>query len=63
VGEATLPVSHSSPAFTVPEGDSIPESMAYDPKGKTFYLGEDLLPWGAGQATARLTNRAARSVF
>jgi hypothetical protein len=37
--EATTPVSHSSPAFIVPEGDLVPESMAYDPEGKFFYFG------------------------
>jgi hypothetical protein len=39
VREATPPVSHSTPAFVVAEGDLSPESMAYDPKGKNFYLG------------------------
>ena len=39
VREATPPVSHSRPAFIVPEGDLAPESMAYDPTGKSFYLG------------------------
>jgi sugar lactone lactonase YvrE len=39
VREATPPVSHSSAAFVVAEGDLAPESMAYDPKGQSFYLG------------------------
>src|SRR5258708_33006767 len=39
VREATPMVSHSSPAFTVAEGDLVPESVAYDPKGKHFYFG------------------------
>jgi sugar lactone lactonase YvrE len=39
VNEATAPVSHSSRAFIVPEGDLAPESIAYDPKGKHFYFG------------------------
>jgi hypothetical protein len=37
--EATPPVSHSTSAFVVAEGDLAPESMSYDPKGKSFYLG------------------------
>lgn len=37
--EATPPVSHSTSAFVVAEGDLAPESMAYDPKGESFYLG------------------------
>jgi hypothetical protein len=37
--ESTPPVSHSIPAFTIAEGDLVPESMAYDPIGKQFYLG------------------------
>jgi hypothetical protein len=36
---ATPPVSHSKPAFRVAEGDLVPESVAYDPKGKIFYFG------------------------
>jgi hypothetical protein len=36
---ATPVVSHSSPVFTVAEGDLVPESVAYDPKGKHFYFG------------------------
>jgi hypothetical protein len=39
VREATPPVSHSTAAFVVAEGDLAPESVAYDPKGKSFYLG------------------------
>ncbi len=39
VREATPPVLHSSPAFTVAEGDLTPESMAYDPSGRKFYFG------------------------
>lgn len=37
--EATPPVSHSVPVFQVREGDLVPESVAYDPKGKQFYFG------------------------
>jgi hypothetical protein len=37
--EATPPVSHSRPAFAVSEGDLVPESLAYDPNGKSFYFG------------------------
>ena len=39
VREATPSVSHSHPAFVVGEGDLVPESIAYDPRGKQFYLG------------------------
>jgi hypothetical protein len=39
VREATPVVSRSSSAFIVPEGDLVPESVAYDPKGKHFYFG------------------------
>ena len=39
VREATPAVSHSNSAFVVAEGDLAPESIAYDPRGKTFYLG------------------------
>jgi hypothetical protein len=39
VREATPAVSHSVPVFQVREGDLVPESMAYDPKGKQFYFG------------------------
>jgi hypothetical protein len=39
VSEATPVVSHSRSAFTVAEGDLVPESVAYDPKGKHFYFG------------------------
>ena len=39
VPEATQPVSHSQTAFSIPEGDLVPESMAYDPAGKQFYFG------------------------
>ena len=39
VRDSTPPVSHSSSAFTVAEGDLAPESIAYDPKGANFYLG------------------------
>jgi hypothetical protein len=37
--QATPVVSHSSSAFQVSEGDLVPESVAYDPKGKRFYFG------------------------
>jgi hypothetical protein len=33
------PVGHSKPAFTVHEKGLVPEGIAYDPQGKTFYLG------------------------
>lgn len=36
---ATPAVSRSRSAFTIPEGDLVPESIAYDPQGKQFYLG------------------------
>jgi hypothetical protein len=39
VREATPPVSHSSPAFQVAEGDLTPESVASDADGKHFYFG------------------------
>lgn len=39
VREATPAVAHSRPAFQVSEGDLLPESVAYDPKGKHFYFG------------------------
>ncbi|MBV9506389.1 MAG: SMP-30/gluconolactonase/LRE family protein [Acidobacteriia bacterium] len=39
VREATPPVLHSNPAFTVAEGDLAPENIAYDQNGKHFYLG------------------------
>jgi hypothetical protein len=39
VREATPVVSHSSPVFTVAEGDLVPESVAYDPQSKHFYFG------------------------
>src|ERR1700728_4362149 len=36
---ATPPVLHSAPAFSVQEGDLVPESVAYDPNGGRFYFG------------------------
>jgi hypothetical protein len=39
VREATPPVSRSSPAFIVAEGDLVPESVAYDPQSRNFYFG------------------------
>jgi hypothetical protein len=39
VRAATPPVSRSRSAFVIPEGDLVPESIAYDPQGKQFYLG------------------------
>jgi len=36
---ATPPVSHSQVAFQVAEGDLVPESMAFDPRGRRFYFG------------------------
>jgi len=36
---ATPPVSRSRPAFIVPEGDLVPESVAYDPHREQFYFG------------------------
>jgi sugar lactone lactonase YvrE len=37
--QATPAVSHSHPAFRVTEGDLVPESVAWDSKGKYFYFG------------------------
>ena len=37
--QATPAVSHSHPAFYVSEGDLVPESVAWDSKGKYFYFG------------------------
>ena len=39
VREATTPVSRSSRAFRIKEGDLTPENLAYDPQGKQFYFG------------------------
>jgi len=39
VRAVTPPVSHSSSAFRIKEGDLVPESVAYDPRGKQFYFG------------------------
>lgn len=39
VRKATPFVSHSLPVFRIAEGDLVPESVAYDPKGKHFYFG------------------------
>ena len=39
VRDATPPISHSQRSFQIPEGDLVPESMAYDVKTKQFYLG------------------------
>ena len=39
VREATPVASHSSPAFTVAEGDLVPESVAYDPRVSTSISG------------------------
>ena len=39
VRRATPVVSHSSSVFKIAEGDLVPESMAYDAKGKHFYFG------------------------
>ncbi len=39
VRAATPAVSHSRAGFQVGEGDLVPESLAYDPKGKQFYFG------------------------
>jgi hypothetical protein len=36
---AMPPVSHSQVAFQVAEGDLVPESMAFDPRGRRFYFG------------------------
>ena len=36
---ATPPVSHSRAAFQVPEGDLVPENLAYDPRERRFYFG------------------------
>jgi sugar lactone lactonase YvrE len=39
VREATPPVLHSTRAFTIAEGDLVPESMAWDPASRRFYFG------------------------
>ncbi len=39
VRAATPMVSRSHPAFMVAEGDLVPESIAYDPKHRRFFLG------------------------
>jgi hypothetical protein len=39
VSEATSPVSHSRPAFSIQEGDLAPESVAFDPDSRSFYFG------------------------
>jgi hypothetical protein len=39
VRDATPAVSHSTTAFRVQEGDLVPESVAWDSKGKRFYFG------------------------
>lgn len=39
VRAATTPVSHSTPAFVVREGDLVPESIAYNPRSRQFFLG------------------------
>jgi sugar lactone lactonase YvrE len=39
VRRATPPISHSTPAFQVTESGLVPESLAYDPKGRHFYFG------------------------
>jgi hypothetical protein len=39
VREATGPVSRSRLAFQVRQGDLVPESVAWDPKGRRFYFG------------------------
>jgi hypothetical protein len=39
VRQATGPVSRSRLDFRVQEGDLMPESVAYDPRGKRFYFG------------------------
>jgi hypothetical protein len=39
VRQTTQPVAHSKPAFKIQEGDLVPESFAYDPRGKVFFFG------------------------
>jgi WD40 repeat protein len=39
VSKSTPPVSHSRVAFKIAEGDLVPESIAWDPRGRHFYLG------------------------
>jgi hypothetical protein len=39
VNESTPPVSHSDMAFRVAERGLVPESIAWDPHGRRFYLG------------------------
>lgn len=41
VRNATPPVLHSRLAFKVAEADLVPESMAYDPRGRQFYFGSE----------------------
>jgi hypothetical protein len=39
IRKSTPPISHSHPAFSIPEGDLAPESVAYDRGRKIFYFG------------------------
>jgi hypothetical protein len=38
---ATPPVSRSTPAFQISEGDLVPESVAWDPNNRQFYFGSE----------------------
>ncbi len=38
-GEATPPIHTSQPAFKIPEGDLVPENLAYDPATRDFFFG------------------------
>jgi hypothetical protein len=37
--DATPPIQTSQPAFKVPEGDLVPENLAYDPAAREFFFG------------------------
>ena len=37
--EATPPIRTSQPAFKIPEGDLVPENLAYDPATREFFFG------------------------
>ena len=39
--EATLPIRTSRPAFKIPEGDLVPENLAYDPATREFFFGSE----------------------
>ena len=39
--EATPPIRTSQPAFKIPEGDLVPENLAYDPAAREFFFGSE----------------------